>query len=169
MNAQRLFPLRVLHIAYCVLLLAIGCPLSAIGLAQNAAPPPDLSSRVFDIARELRCPVCQGESAAESNADISVEMRRIIAEQLAQGKSSEQIKAYFVQRYGDWILYDPPRRGATLWVWLSPVLGLIALGLVLWRYQAIVKQRARTVSGDVSDEEIARLEAQLRQTPDAKR
>ncbi|MER3555261.1 MAG: cytochrome C biogenesis protein CcmH [Meiothermus sp.] len=140
-----------------------------MGLAQNSSPPPDLSPRVFDIARELRCPVCQGESAAESNADISVEMRRIIAEQLSQGKSEAQIKAYFVQRYGDWILYNPPRRGATLWVWLSPVIGLIVLGFVLWRYQGIVKRRARTVSGDVTDEEIARLEAELGQTQNAKR
>lgn len=159
---------RVLRSVFCGLLLAIGYQLSAISFAQppNTSPPPDFSSQVFDIARDLRCPVCQGQSAADSNADISVEMRRIIAEQLAQGKSPAQIKAYFVQRYGDWILYDPPRRGVTLWVWLSPVVGLGVLGLVLWRYQGRVQRRAKA-TGDVSDEDIARLEAQLseRRTP----
>lgn len=141
-------------------MLALGL-LVGLAFAQNSSPPPDLSSRVYDIARELRCPVCQGESAAESNADISVEMRRIIAEQLAQGKSEAQIKAYFVQRYGDWILYDPPRHGATLWIWLSPLLGLGLLGWVLWRYQSRLRQRAQMASAEVPEEEIQRLEAEL--------
>lgn len=155
------FGLRPLLMGYGILLLAIGYSLPAFSFAQDAAPPPDLSSRVFDIARELRCPVCQGESAAESNADISVEMRRIIAEQLAQGKSEAEIKAYFVQRYGNWILYEPPRRGATLWVWFLPLIGMLGLGLLLWRYQNSVKQRVRTAPAEVSEEEIARLEAEL--------
>jgi len=106
-NAKRRIPgviLSVLGIAYCGWLLGLA-------LAQPAAntPPPDFPPQVFEIARELRCPVCQGESVAESNAGISQEMRRIIAEQLAQGKNKEQIKAYFVSRYGPWILYEPPR------------------------------------------------------------
>ncbi|WP_333660081.1 cytochrome c-type biogenesis protein, partial [Meiothermus cerbereus] len=124
-------------------------------------PPPDFSPRVFEIARELRCPVCQGESAAESNAGIAVEMRRIIAEQLAQGKSEAEIRAFFIERYGDWILYEPPARGLTLWVWLSPLLGLGLLGFGLWRYLVRVGAQAKASVTDVSDEEIARLEAEL--------
>ncbi|WP_337867373.1 cytochrome c-type biogenesis protein CcmH [Meiothermus sp.] len=151
-----------------VLLLVVASQLSAIGLAQPApsAPPPDFSPRVFEIARELRCPVCQGESAGESNAGIAVEMRRIIAEQLAQGKTEAEIRQFFVQRYGDWILYEPPARGLTLWVWLSPLFGLGLLGFGLWRYLARVKARAHTAVSDVSDEEIARLEAELNRTPE---
>lgn len=144
-------------------LLVIGCWLLASVLAQPApnTPPPDFSPRVFEIARELRCPVCQGESAAESNAGIAVEMRRIIAEQLAQGKSEAEIRAFFVERYGDWILYEPPARGLTLWVWLSPLLGLGLLGFGLWRYLARVGAQAKAPVADVSEEEIARLEAEL--------
>ncbi|MGC8876307.1 cytochrome c-type biogenesis protein [Thermus sp.] len=112
-----------------VLLVAFLLP----ALAQEA-PPPDLSPEVFRIARELRCPVCQGESAAESNSGVAVEMRRIIAEMLKEGKTEEEIKAFFVERYGDWILYAPPRRGVTLWVWVLPFLGLILLGLGLFAY-----------------------------------
>ncbi|MCS6868669.1 MAG: cytochrome c-type biogenesis protein CcmH [Thermus sp.] len=100
----------------------------------QSGPPPDLSPEVFAIARELRCPVCQGESAAESNAGVAVEMRRIIAEMLQQGKTEAEIKAFFVDRYGDWILYEPPRRGATLWVWVLPLVGLFLLGLGLFAY-----------------------------------
>ncbi|WP_027875984.1 cytochrome c-type biogenesis protein [Meiothermus cerbereus] len=144
-------------------LLVIGCWLLASVLAQPApnTPPPDFSPRVFEIARELRCPVCQGESAAESNAGIAVEMRRIIAEQLAQGKSEAEIRAFFIERYGDWILYEPPARGLTLWVWLSPLLGLGLLGFGLWRYLVRVGAQAKASVTDVSDEEIARLEAEL--------
>ncbi|GIW27207.1 MAG: hypothetical protein KatS3mg070_0570 [Meiothermus sp.] len=144
-----------------------GLLLLALALAQPSpnTPPPDFSPEVFKIAGQLRCPVCQGESAAESNAGIAVEMRRIIAEQLAQGKSEAEIRAFFVQRYGDWILYEPPVRGLTLWVWLSPLLGLGLLGFGLWRYLARVRARALTTASDVSEEEIARLETEL-QSPE---
>ncbi len=149
--------------------LALGLWLSAVSFAQPTpnTPPPDFSPRVFEIAGELRCPVCQGESAAESNAGIAVEMRRIIAEQLAQGKTEAEIRQFFVERYGDWILYEPPARGLTLWVWLSPLIGLGLLGYGLWRYLARVRARVQAPIADVSEEEIARLEAEL-QTPERK-
>lgn len=141
----------------------VGTCLFTLALAQPSpnTPPPDLPPRVFEIASKLRCPVCQGESAAESNAGIAVEMRRIIAEQLAQGKSEAEIREFFVRRYGDWILYEPPARGLTLWVWLSPLIGLGLLGLGLWRYLARVKARAQGALSEVSEAEIARLEAEL--------
>jgi len=114
-------------------LLLLLLALSLTALAQEG-PPPDLSPEVFRIARELRCPVCQGESAAESNSGVAVEMRRIIAEMLEEGKTEAEIKAFFVERYGDWILYEPPRQGVTLWVWVLPVAGLLVLGLGLFAY-----------------------------------
>jgi len=86
-------------------------------------------------------------------------MRRLIAEQLAQGKSEAEIRQFFVERYGPWILYEPPKQGLTLWVWLSPLIGLALLAYGLWRYLAAT--RARAVQSDVSEEEIARLEAEL--------
>lgn len=144
-------------------LVALGLWIWAFSLAQPTpnTPPPDFSPRVFEIARELRCPVCQGESAAESNAGIAVEMRRIIAEQLAEGKSEAEIRQFFVQRYGDWILYEPPARGLTLWVWLSPLIGLGLLGFGLWRYLSRVRAQAKAPLTDVSEEEITRLEVEL--------
>jgi len=114
-------------------LLLLLLALSLTTLAQEG-PPPDLSPEVFRIARELRCPVCQGESAAESNSGVAVEMRRLIAEMLEEGKTAAEIKAFFVERYGEWILYEPPRRGVTLWVWVLPLVGLFLLGLGLFAY-----------------------------------
>lgn len=153
-------------------LLPVACSLLLLlspVLAQAAPtePPPDLSPQVFQIAKGLRCPVCQGESAGESNSGVATEMRRIIAEQLAKGKTEAEIRAFFVSRYGEWILYEPPKRGATLWVWLSPLIGLGLLGFGLWRYQAAVRVRALRANADVSDEEIARLEAELSREPKA--
>ncbi|MGQ9510382.1 MAG: cytochrome c-type biogenesis protein [Thermaceae bacterium] len=113
-----------------VLLLAL---LTLQVLAQGD-PPPDLSPEVFEIARSLRCPVCQGESAAESNSGVAQEMRRLIAEMLKEGKRPEEIRRFFVDRYGDWILYEPPKKGVTLWVWVLPLVLLVPLALGISRF-----------------------------------
>ncbi|MGQ9735327.1 MAG: cytochrome c-type biogenesis protein [Thermaceae bacterium] len=113
-----------------VLLLAL-LPLQV--LAQGD-PPPDLSPEVFEIARSLRCPVCQGESAAESNSGVAQEMRRLIAEMLKEGKRPEEIRRFFVDRYGGWILYEPPKKGVTLWVWVLPLVLLVPLALGISRF-----------------------------------
>ena len=96
--------------------------------AATAAPADgvQLSDRAFAIANKLRCPVCTAESVADSNSEISAEMRALIQQQLDAGKSEAQIIHYFRQRYGDWILLDPPKRGVHLLVWLLPALALLA-------------------------------------------
>jgi cytochrome c-type biogenesis protein CcmH len=153
-------------------ILSVGLLLAAYLMAAQVfaqprpnIPPPDLGPRVFEIARDLRCPACQGESTAESNAAIAVEMRRIIAEQLAQGRTEAEIHQFFVERYGPWILYEPAFGGLTLWAWLSPIIGLGLIGFALWRYQAVLRARARSVISEVSEEELARLESRLNQAP----
>ena len=98
----------------------------------------ELEPRVFEIAAQLRCPVCTSESVAQSAAETSVRMREIIADKLAAGESEAQILAYFQERYGDWILLEPPRRGLYLVVWVFPavaavlLLGLLAYYLRQW-------------------------------------
>jgi len=133
----------------------------SLALAQTPTgePPPDLSPEVFKIASQLRCPVCQGESAAESNAGVSQEMRRQIAEMLKEGKSEEAIRDYFVQRYGEWILYAPPRRGVNWLLWLAPAIGLGLLGLGLWRYLAEARRREAELA--LGEEELRALEHRL--------
>ncbi len=80
----------------------------------------DLDARTQAIAAELRCPVCQNESVADSPAELAAQMRTLIREKLAAGETEEQIVAYFVSKYGDWILLEPPRRGVLWLVWLAP-------------------------------------------------
>lgn len=142
-----------------LLALALVLGLAAAQTVGNE-PPPDLSPQVFEIAKKLRCPVCRGESAAESNAGVTEEMRRQIAEMLAEGKSEDEIIQYFVDRYTEWILYEPPKRGLGLVVWLAPVIGLGLFGLGLYGYLKTTARRAEELE-DVSDEELARVEAEL--------
>jgi cytochrome c-type biogenesis protein CcmH len=96
--------------------------------ATAGAQEVQLEQEVFSIARGLRCMTCDSETAADSNAAVSVEFRRIVREQLQEGRSRDEIYSYFVERYGDVVLMNPPRRGITLIVWLAPLLfGLVAL------------------------------------------
>ena len=86
------------------------------------ASPTD--EQVRQIAAELRCPVCQGLSIADSPSRMADQMRDLIRERLEAGESPEAVKAYFVARYGEWILLAPTREGFNLVVWILPFLGL---------------------------------------------
>jgi cytochrome c-type biogenesis protein CcmH len=116
-------------LALFMLSMIVVLPLSALSLEEQ----------VRQIAAELRCPVCQGLSVADSPAGMAEQMRDLIRERLQAGDSPEAIKAYFVERYGEWILLAPKREGFNLVVWVLPFLGLGvgAVGLVIvlrrWR------------------------------------
>jgi cytochrome c-type biogenesis protein CcmH len=80
----------------------------------------DLEAQVREIALQLRCPVCQGLSVGDSPSELATEMRTLIREQLQQGKTPAQVLEYFAQRYGEWILLAPPKRGFNLIIWVLP-------------------------------------------------
>jgi cytochrome c-type biogenesis protein CcmH len=94
--------------------------------------------QVYDVASELRCVVCQNLSVADSPSEMAGQMRAIVRERLAAGQTPAQVRQYFVERYGDWILLAPPRQGFTLMVWLAPlvavVVGLAVLTLLVRRW-----------------------------------
>lgn len=104
--------------------------LSALAAAQDASGV-TIEARVFDIARQLRCPICVSESVAASSSQIAMTMREEIQELVRAGLSDQEILASFTESYGDWVLLEPPRRGLHLLVWLLPaavaVVGLIML------------------------------------------
>ncbi|MBI3029070.1 MAG: cytochrome c-type biogenesis protein CcmH [Candidatus Rokubacteria bacterium] len=86
-----------------------------------------------EIASGLRCPVCQNLSVADSSSEMAREMRALIVDQLRAGKRPEEIRDYFVSKYGQWILLSPPPRGVGLVVWIVPTLGAAAgLGGAVW-------------------------------------
>jgi cytochrome c-type biogenesis protein CcmH len=100
---------------------------------------PRLEARAHALQRQLRCMVCQGQSIDESNAELAQDLRRLVREQIAAGKSDSQILDYLHARYGDFILMQPPVENATLLLWLAPLLALGVAGGVAW----VVISRAR--------------------------
>ena len=88
-----------------------------------------LERQVLDIAKDLRCTVCQNQPVAESNADLARDMRAIIREQVQAGKSRDEIVTYFVDRYGDYVLMNPPKRGSGAIVWAGPLALIVVVGL----------------------------------------
>lgn len=84
--------------------------------------------RVQEIAHKLRCAVCQNQSVAESNAELAQDMRRLIGEQVAAGRSEAQIVDYFRDRYGDFVLMSPPRQGTGAPLWWAPLVILAVAG-----------------------------------------
>jgi cytochrome c-type biogenesis protein CcmH len=94
----------------------------------HAAGSVDVEDRTREISSELRCVVCQNLSVADSPSDLAKEMRNLVREQVQQGKSREEIQAYFVSRYGEYVLLSPPKRGFNLLVWGLPFLAIVAGG-----------------------------------------
>lgn len=100
--------------------------------ARGTAPvDPALERQVRALSSRLRCPVCQGESIQDSPAELSNQMRDIVREQLAAGRTPAQVEEYFVARYGEWILLEPEAHGVNLLVYLLPPLALLVGGVVV--------------------------------------
>lgn len=122
--------------AVAVLLAAVS--IAAIVAAQ--APEPTSAERADAIARELRCPDCQGLSVADSPTLAAAEIRRQISEQLAAGSTPGEVRAHFVARYGEWILLAPS--SPVVWIVPLAVVVVAGAGLVLW----LARRRAAPVA-----------------------
>lgn len=94
-------------------------------LASTVAADPRLEADVMELSHKLRCLVCQNQSIAESNAPLAVDLRDQVREQLAAGKSKDDVVDYLVDRYGDFVLYEPPFKAATALLWLGPAALLV--------------------------------------------
>ncbi|MCL4744767.1 MAG: cytochrome c-type biogenesis protein CcmH [Burkholderiaceae bacterium] len=109
--------------------------------------PPDLDppldaaaqARLKTLSEELRCLVCQNQTLADSNAELAVDLRREVQRMIAGGRSDKQIKTYLVERYGDFVLYDPPVQANTIALWFAPFV-LLLIGAIIW---AAVQRRSR--------------------------
>ena len=128
-----------------------------LAFAKDAVPTeqdPVAAKRAVGLSEQLRCLVCQNQSIAESNAELAVDLRRQITEQIAAGKSDGEIIDFMVQRYGDFVLYRPPFKATTVLLWLGPA-ALLALGL--WVLGRALRRRNRALEDrPLSDEERAR-------------
>ena len=98
------------------------------------------------MASTLRCPVCQGESIQDSPSELAQEMRAVVRDQLRAGKTPDEIKAYFVSKYGEWILLEPAMTGLNTLLYVFPVLlvlGGLALVTVLVRRWSTPEPKAQ--------------------------
>lgn len=147
---------------WCVLAAAMLLSLSLPVLAREAAPAaadPQLEKRVLRLAEELRCLVCQNQTIADSNADLAVDLRNQIREQLKSSKSERDVMDFMVARYGDFVLYRPPFKATTMLLWLGPLLlAVVGIGVLLRR----LKRRRAVAPAALTDAERARAEALLK-------
>jgi cytochrome c-type biogenesis protein CcmH len=145
--------------ALAALLLAFAA--AAFGQASEVAnADPIVEERLKGLAEELRCLVCQNQTIADSNAPLALDLRNQIRVQIAQGRSDEQIRAYMVERYGDFVLYRPPFKATTAVLWLAPFL-LIAAGAAVM-VLVVRKRRAGTQTPEpVAPQRRAEIEALL--------
>lgn len=110
------------------------------------------------LTEELRCPKCQNNSIADSNAMIAHDMRQKVYELMQQGQSRQQIIDYMVARYGNFVTYEPPVTPSTIVLWLLPALFIVGGGLVIWRSS----RRGRAAGESLAPDEQARLRALLK-------
>ena len=127
------------------LLLWLACGLA---VAQSS----EMDQRVGALASELRCLVCQNQTLADSNAPLAVDLRNQIREQLAAGKSEQEVTDFMVARYGDFVLYRPPLKATTVALWVGPF-AFLAFGIWLLARRLA---RRRPPAPELSDAERAR-------------
>jgi cytochrome c-type biogenesis protein CcmH len=113
------------------LIVALGLVVVALLIAIARPMVRTIDDRARALESEIRCPVCQGTSIADSPAVLAAEMRAVVREQLAAGMTDDGVRDFFVERYGTWILLAPPAQGRELVLWLAPGLALAGGALLL--------------------------------------
>lgn len=155
------------------LLLLILCAfwLSCVAVYAEG-PTKTIDDQVAEIAGELMCPVCQGQSVSESNSELAIQMRSVIRAKLEQGEGREQIVDYFVARYGQSVKGAPPTHGAYSLMWILPgaivLVGLIVIGIIFKKQSNKnsptndLRKSAESRDKDISKEDYeARLRREL--------
>lgn len=139
-----------------------------LGVWPSALLAGSIEEQTHELAAELRCPVCQNLSVADSPSEMAIQMREVILEKLKNGESPEQVRGYFVSRYGEWILLAPTRRGFNWLAWLLPFVAILGgAGIIVLTIRRAIR-RGHGPNGDASrplDPRYAsRLEAELKES-----
>lgn len=132
------------------IVMAIALALSPPALADSRLPPAEWADRQLPDARqeakamalmqELRCLVCQGQSIADSDAELAGDMRAVVRTRMLAGESPEQVRSWLIERYGNWVTYKPPVEPITWPLWAAPF-ALLAIGLWMVRHRLGWKRR----------------------------
>ena len=119
--------------------------------APNVAANPELEKHVMAISEELRCLVCQNQTIADSHADLAQDLRRQVREMIQRGESDAQIIDYMTARYGDFVLYRPPLKATTAFLWFGPALLLVGGVVVL---VVVLRRRSRLPAESFEPDEL---------------
>ncbi len=154
---MRYGPIRFGLLGICALLL-FAAPALAVA-PDEILKDPALEARARAVSKDLRCLVCQNQSIDGSNAELAADLRVLVRERLVAGDSDQQVLDYLVDRYGPFVLLEPPTTESTYLLWYGPVgllvIGGLALGVFAWR------RRRPEVSEPLTAEEQARVNALL--------
>ena len=153
-----------------VMALAVFSPTPSLAVEPDEIlSDPALEARARVLGKDLRCVVCQNQSIDESNADLARDMRILVRDRITNGDTNEEVLAYMVDRYGDFVLLDPPFKTSTLVLWIGPgviaVFGLFAVGSFYRRNKNNTDQTAVAANpqtAPLSDDERKRLDALLK-------
>lgn len=153
-------PLYALALVLCAVHTLAGLPAMAVQ-PDEVLSDPALESRARAISRDLRCPICQGESIDDSNAQLSRDLRLIVRERLVAGDSDTAVIDFVIARYGEFVLFNPRLEGANIALWAAGPLLLILGGGGAFIYTRRRAKRAPEIA--LSDEEKTRLNALLKE------
>jgi cytochrome c-type biogenesis protein CcmH len=143
---------------------ALALVLLLVALPGVASPAPT-DREVDAVASQLRCVVCQNLSVADSPSEMARQMRDVVRERLAAGETPDQVKAYFVQRYGEWVLLSPPTSGFGLLAWALPLgalgVGVVAAVVMLRRWSRRTGVAADGDDADVDEDALRAVREEL--------
>lgn len=147
---------------FCAALVILGSvtlaePVMAVAVDEKSLADPVLESQARRLMKEIRCLVCQNQSIEDSNAPLAKDLRRLVRERFGMGDTPADVRLHLVDRYGDWVLLEPPMNSSTYLLWGSPFLFLLIVGFGVFR----LRQRTASLT-PLSNEEKKQLDALLR-------
>ncbi|OOS00219.1 cytochrome c-type biogenesis protein CcmH [Haemophilus paracuniculus] len=145
----------------CLLLLLSVSAVATIEVVEFNSPQQEQDYRA--LIQELRCPQCQNNNIADSNATIATDMRAKVLELLKEGRTKQDVTNYMIERYGNFVTYDPPVTAGTIILWIAPILMLLFGFGFLWRRKSQPKAQQAVSSAEIlTDEQKQRLNALLK-------
>lgn len=141
------------------MVLTLSLAVQAVAVDEKPLADPVQEARARALMKEFRCLVCQNQSIEDSNAELAQDLRMIVRERIALGDSADNVRAYMVDRYGDWVLLRPPLKSSTIFLWASPFLVVLVILFVL-----VSRGRRTAAPAPLSDEEAAKLAQLLEDT-----
>lgn len=137
-------------------MLMISVAALAVAVDETPLSDPAQEAEARLLMKEIRCLVCQNQSIEDSNADLARDLRQIVRERIALGDSPADVRSYLVDRYGDWVLLEPPVKTSTYFLWGSPFIFLGLVGFLILR-----SRRPQVAAEPLNADEKTRLKALL--------